>query len=288
MRAFSTAVFFGLAASAMAVPGILLVGDSTVTTNKGWGTGFCADTTGLAQCTNLAVGGTTTVSWQAQPQFKTMLSKCKTANTYALIQFGHNDRRKKHDYCPILYQPSFLGQQDQGERTSQTSAGCSPVLMTSLARRTFSSERVTRDTLGPYSAETIKVASNMNLPLLPLLADSLAYLNKLGKTNAAKFDFESGDSTHLNALGSKYFGRMVADEVKAKVSALSSHIKADAAIILYYRFDFESGDSTHLNALGSKYFGRMVADEVKAKVSALSSHIKADAALSQKLAAGTL
>ncbi|KAH7337673.1 SGNH hydrolase-type esterase domain-containing protein [Rhizoctonia solani] len=222
MRAFSTAILFGLAASAMAVPGIILVGDSTVTANKGWGTGFCADTTGLAQCTNLAVGGTTTVSWQAQPQFKTMLSKCKTANTYALIQFGHNDQKTMNTAKFSTNLVSLVNK--------IKSAGCAPVLMTSLARRTFSSERATRDTLGPYSAETIKVASNMKLPLLPLLADSLAYLNKLGKTNAAKFDFESGDSTHLNALGTKYFGRIAADEVKAKVSALSSHIRADAAL----------------------------------------------------------
>ncbi|QRW25878.1 carbohydrate esterase family 12 protein [Rhizoctonia solani] len=187
----------------MAAPGI------TVTAEKGWGPGFCADTKGLAQCTNLASSGKTTVTWQAQTQYKDMITRCKTANTYALIQFAAN-------------------------LTSLTnkikSAGCSPVLMTSLARRTFSSEQATSDTLGPYSAETIKVASNLGLSLLPLLADSRAYLNKLGKTNAMQFNYASDDTTHLNSLGAKYFGRIVADEVKSKVSALSSYIISDASL----------------------------------------------------------
>ncbi|KAF8684919.1 acetylesterase [Rhizoctonia solani] len=164
----------------------------------------------------------TTVTWQAQTQYKDMITRCKTANTYALIQFGHNDMK-------VMSTTQFAA-----NLTSLTnkikSAGCSPVLMTSLARRTFSSEQATSDTLGPYSAETIKVASNLGLPLLPLLADSRAYLNKLGKTNAMQFNYASDDTTHLNSLGAKYFGRIVADEVKSKVSALSSYIISDASL----------------------------------------------------------
>ncbi|GAB1520344.1 hypothetical protein RhiTH_003418 [Rhizoctonia solani] len=216
MRFFNTAALLGLIASAMAAPGI------TVTAEKGWGPGFCADTKGLAQCTNLASSGKTTVTWQAQTQYKDMITRCKTANTYALIQFGHNDMK-------LMSTTQFAA-----NLTSLTnkikSAGCSPVLMTSLARRTFSSEQATSDTLGPYSAETIKVASNLGLSLLPLLADSRAYLNKLGKTNAMQFNYASDDTTHLNSLGAKYFGRIVADEVKSKVSALSSYIISDASL----------------------------------------------------------
>ncbi|KDN46598.1 hypothetical protein RSAG8_04251, partial [Rhizoctonia solani AG-8 WAC10335] len=213
MRTFGTALLFGLAASVLAAPGILLIGDSTVTAEKGWGAGFCADTSGLAQCTNLASSGHPSCGAE---------TKCKTANTYALIQFGHNDQK-------VMTTTQFAA-----NLTSLTNiiknAGCSPVLLTSLARRTFSSENATSDSLTPYSAETIKVASNLGLPLLPLLADSRAYLNKLGKTGAMQFNYASDDTTHLNALGAKYFGRIVADEVKSKVSALSSYIVSDATL----------------------------------------------------------
>ncbi|KAG8762785.1 hypothetical protein FRC12_008847 [Ceratobasidium sp. 428] len=240
MRSIGVALFAGLVASVMAAPGILLIGDSTVTAEKGWGPGFCADTKGLAQCTNLASSGVstntsrltrrltidleqkTTVTWQAQTQYKTMLTSCKTASTYALIQFGHNDQK-------VMTTTQFAA-----NLTSLTNiiknAGCSPVLLTSLPRRTFSSEYVTSDSLGPYSDQTISVASKLGLPLLPLLADGRTYLNKLGKTNAQQFNFEADDTTHLNALGAKYFGRIVADEVKSKVSALSSYIVTDSAL----------------------------------------------------------
>ncbi|QRW13464.1 carbohydrate esterase family 12 protein [Ceratobasidium sp. AG-Ba] len=222
MRAAGVAFVVGMIVSAMAAPGILLIGDSTVTTEKGWGPGFCADTKGLAQCTNLASSGKTTVTWQAQTQYKTMLTSCKTANTYALIQFGHNDQK-------VMSTNQFAA-----NLTSLTNiiknAGCSPVLMTSLARRTFSNEHVTSDSLGPYSAQTINVASKLGLPLLPLLADARAYLDKLGKTDAMQFNYEADDTTHLNALGAEYFGRIVADEIKSKVSSLSAYVVADSAL----------------------------------------------------------
>jgi len=67
----------------LAAPSILLIGDSTVTDNAGWGAGFCADTTGLGNCINLSVGGTTCISWATQPQYSTMLSECKKADTWA-------------------------------------------------------------------------------------------------------------------------------------------------------------------------------------------------------------
>ncbi|KAB5593380.1 putative effector protein [Ceratobasidium theobromae] len=219
MRALTAAFFISAASSVMAIPG------TTVTADKGWGTGFCAATNGLTQCTNLASSGKTTVTWQAQPQYKIMLDKCKMADTYALVQFGHNDQKYMNT------------QQFAANLTSLTNtiknAGCSPVLLTSLARRKFSKDKKTQDNLGPYSAETIKLASNLGLPhaqLLPLLADSRAYLDKLGEGNAMKFNYADGDTTHLNALGAKYFGRIVADEVKAKIPTLSNYVVADAAL----------------------------------------------------------
>ncbi|KAG5635249.1 hypothetical protein H0H81_011935 [Sphagnurus paluster] len=112
-------------------------------------------------------------------------------------------------------------------------AGCSPILVTSLCRRTFTGSTLT-DILAPYSDQTIAIAKKLGLPLLPLLADCRAYVQKLGKGNAQQFNFDydttNKDTTHLNALGWKYFGRMVADEVKKNVPALAANIKADDAL----------------------------------------------------------
>ncbi|ELU38339.1 hypothetical protein AG1IA_07641 [Rhizoctonia solani AG-1 IA] len=187
--------------------GVLLVGDSTVTDGAGWGKGFCADTKGLARCTNLAVSGTTTVSWPGHStEYQGMLTGCKTANTFAFVQFATNL-----------------------EKLTNTikNAGCTPILITPLARRVFSSSHTTTDILGPYAEQTIAV-------VLPLLADSLAYIQKLGKADSMKFNLDydttNKDTTHLNTLGSLYFGRIVADEVTSKVSALTPYITANTTL----------------------------------------------------------
>ncbi|KAG5635093.1 hypothetical protein H0H81_012465 [Sphagnurus paluster] len=111
-------------------------------------------------------------------------------------------------------------------------AGCTPILVTSLCRRTFSGGQL-KDILAPFADQTIAVGKKLNVPVLPLLADSRAYVAKLGSANANQFNFvgektTGRDTTHLNALGSKFFGRMVADEMKKAVPALAANIKADA------------------------------------------------------------
>ncbi|KAG8743280.1 hypothetical protein FRC10_012243 [Ceratobasidium sp. 414] len=176
---FSLLVAASVATAAPVIPGILLIGDSTVTDGAGWGKGFCADTKGLARCTNLAVSGTTTTSWPGHStEYQAMLTGCKTANTYATIQFGHNDQK-------VMTTDEFATNLESLTNTIKN-AGCSPILVTSLARRVFTSEHVTSDILGPYSNQTIAVANKLKLPLLPLLADSLSFITKLGKTDSMK------------------------------------------------------------------------------------------------------
>ncbi|CAE6466286.1 unnamed protein product [Rhizoctonia solani] len=207
-------------------PSILTIGDSTVTSDAGWGAGFCADTKGLANCTNLSVSGRTTISWQAEPEYQTMLTSCKTPETWATIQFGHNDQK--------VMNTSYFAQNLESLTLKIQSAGCKPILVTSLARRVFASEHVTTDILGPYADETINVAAKLKLPLLPLLNDSLTYVTKLGKTQSMLFNWDynttNKDTTHLNALGWKYFGRIVADEVHTRVPQLSHYIAPDRAL----------------------------------------------------------
>ncbi|KAH7337645.1 SGNH hydrolase-type esterase domain-containing protein [Rhizoctonia solani] len=228
MRAFGSITSLLVVASvASAAPGVLLIGDSTVTDGAGWGKGFCADTKGLARCTNLSVSGTTTTSWPGHStEYQGMLTGCKTANTFATIQFGHNDQK-------VMTTAQFATNLEKLTTTIKN-AGCSPILVTSLARRVFSSSHATTDILGPYSDQTIAVAKKLNLPVLPLLADSLAYIQKLGKADSMKFNLDysttNKDTTHLNDLGSLYFGRIVADEVKSKIPALAPYVLANSTL----------------------------------------------------------
>ncbi|CAE6510206.1 unnamed protein product [Rhizoctonia solani] len=142
------------------------------------------------------------------------------------IQFGHNDQK--------VMNTSYFAQNLESLTLKIQTAGCKPILVTSLARRVFASEHVTTDILGPYANETINVAAKLKLPLLPLLNDSLTYVTKLGKTQSMLFNWDSNttnkDTTHLNALGWKYFGRIVADEIHARVPRLSHYIVPDLAL----------------------------------------------------------
>ncbi|CUA76606.1 hypothetical protein RSOLAG22IIIB_12401 [Rhizoctonia solani] len=220
----TTVAFIRAAPRPKVAPSILTIGDSTVTSTAGWGAGFCEDTKGLANCTNLAVSGTTTHSWKGKPEYQTMLTSCKTPETWATIQFGHNDQKSMNT--------SYFGQNLESLTLIIKDAGCNPILVTSLARRVFASEYEPTDILGPYANETINVAAKLKLPLLPLLNDSLTYITKPGKTQAYLFNFgENGtDRTHLNSLGWKYVGRMVADEVHNLIPELNQYIVPDPAL----------------------------------------------------------
>ena len=67
---------------------IALVGDSTVNTGGGWGTGFCALLTPQVECINLARNGRSSKSYYNEGLWKEALEKHAD---YMLIQFGHND-----------------------------------------------------------------------------------------------------------------------------------------------------------------------------------------------------
>ncbi|KDN39811.1 hypothetical protein RSAG8_08603, partial [Rhizoctonia solani AG-8 WAC10335] len=132
MRAFGSIASLLVAASAAsAAPGILLIGDSTVTDGAGWGKGFCADTKGLARCTNLAVSGVHDHNFVARSfdgvPSNVMITVSKTANTFATIQFGHNDQK-------VVTADVFATNLEKLTNTIKN-AGCSPILVTSLARR---------------------------------------------------------------------------------------------------------------------------------------------------------
>ena len=71
---------------------IVLAGDSTVTTNAGWGTGFAHCLATNAECINLARGGRSSKSFIAEGRWKECLD---LKPDYVLIQFGHNDQPGK-------------------------------------------------------------------------------------------------------------------------------------------------------------------------------------------------
>ncbi|ADL02255.1 rhamnogalacturonan acetylesterase [Brevundimonas subvibrioides] len=167
---------------------IILVGDSTTAVIGGWGPSFCADhVTSFVACVNLARGGRSSGSYLAEGSWDLALAEMSTPGfvaTYVLIQFGHNDQPGKPGRSTDLATefPANLRRY-----VAETCArGAIPVLVTPLTRRQFVEGQLQND-LEPWAAAARTVAAETNTPLVDLNASSVAAVQALGPTLAARF-----------------------------------------------------------------------------------------------------
>jgi lysophospholipase L1-like esterase len=211
-----------------------LIGDSTQTDNAGYGRGFCANLTAQVDCVNMAKGGASTKTFREQGLWQLSLA---TRPDYMLIQFGHNDEETPEH----LERQTTMAQYEQNLRNFITEAravGIKPVLVTPLTRRYFEDGKIHSD-LTPHAVTMKRVAVDLNVPLIDLHADSIAYLDRIGESQVqtlgiTKKDPEGHtipDKTHLDWKGSYVFGRMVAVDLGKAVPALAKFVKPDAAVL---------------------------------------------------------
>ena len=212
---------------------IVLVGDSTVATEGGWGPGFCAMLTSNVTCVDLGANGRSTVSYIDEGLWAKALAQ---NGNYYLIQFGHNDQKpdpKRHADASGLYAQNL-------ERFIHDvrAIGGVPVLLSPLTRRTFKDGRLAEDGLKDYAAAARHVAAEAKVNFVDLLSLSQAYVNPMGQEQADTFDAETHpdakaestvsatkDRTHLNDKGKAVFGRMVADNVVRSQVELGPNVK---------------------------------------------------------------
>jgi lysophospholipase L1-like esterase len=214
---------------------IVLVGDSTVTDEAGWGIGFAKSLAPSVQCINRAKSGSSSKSYAEDGWWKKALAE---KPDYVLIQFGHNDQPGKgprRETDPQTTYPENLGRYVDKARA----AGAQPVLVTSLPRRHFGSDGKIHSNLQDYVEAVRRVATEKRVPLIDLHARSIDALDRLGPKEIAKFDFQRHggqgerasdqktppDKTHLSPVGSDLFGRMVAEELLKAAPALKPHIE---------------------------------------------------------------
>lgn len=204
-----------------AAPHLVLVGDSTVTDNAGWGLGFRQFLAGEVKLTNTARGGRSSMSFIQEGSWGKALA---LKGDYYLIQFGHNDEPGKPGR-------STTEEEYRGYMTryidETRAAGATPVLVTSLVRRQFDKNDPHRINSSLQSrAEIVRaIAREKNVPLVELHDRSQALCEKLGKEGCLVFSpmKENGqyDGTHLNSEGYVLFGRLVAEELRRAVPALA-------------------------------------------------------------------
>jgi lysophospholipase L1-like esterase len=221
---------------------IVLVGDSTVNAEGGWGKGFCAIVTSNVTCVNEALNGRSSKSFLDEGAWAKSLAD---KGDYYLIQFGHNDQKPD---AARHTDPETTFKEDLRRYVADVRAiGAVPVLVTSLSRRTYRDGKVV-ESLKAYAEATREVGAEEHVTVVDLNALSTKLLNGMTQVEADGFDAEAHpdakaenaqpalDRTHLNAKGQALFGRMVADnlirtQVELGPDIVGEPVKAAAAVV---------------------------------------------------------
>ena len=199
---------------------IVLVGDSTVAEDSGWGPGFRRLATSGVEIVNIAANGRSSKSFIDEGLWTKALA---AHGQYYLIQFGHNDEPGKgpeRETDPRTTYRTFMSRYVDESRA----IGATPILITSLVRRIFNPDGTIKTTQTPYVEAVRALATEKRVPLIDLHAISLADAEHAGDDVWADLsprdDKGQVDRTHLNAKGSDVVGRMVADALVKVVPQL--------------------------------------------------------------------
>lgn len=244
---------------------IILVGDSTVAVQGGWGSSFCSEhVTQFVACVNLARQGRSSGSYIAEGSWELALNEARTPGyvaTWVLIQFGHNDQPGKPGRSTDLATefPANLRRYVNETRA----AGARPIFITPLTRRQFKNGTLV-NTLVPWVAAITRVATEMNVPLIDLNARSSAAVQAMGPTAANTFAPRPPSPAMAAAAATGTTLPLPPGETNAPAPAADSS-KTDSAPppMAQPKLSF---DYTHLGRAGADYFAAMVTQELATQV----------------------
>lgn len=212
-------------------PRIVLVGDSTVTERVGWGLGFKGFLTDQVECFNTARGGRSSKSFRDEGHWDRALA---LKGDYYLIQFGHNDVPGKGPARETDPRTTF--RENMARYVDEVRAmGGTPILVTSLAIRSFDEKGHVLPTLLPYVEGTRAVAAEKKVLLLDLYARSTELCERLGPVESAKFNPVNpkdgkSDPTHLTSASGVVFAQLVVEELRKLVPELAPALRTEPGI----------------------------------------------------------
>ena len=220
--AFST-VALALAAGAGQPVKVVLVGDSTVNDEGGWGPGFRASFGPGVQVVNLARNGRSSKSFRDEGTWAKVLPE---KPDFVLIQFGHNDQPGKGPERETEPATTYRANMERFVEEVRA-AGATPVLVTSIVRRVFDAEgKFQPDALVAYAEAVRRLAAERQVPLIDLYSLTRQQTEQLGPAGSLALGRNDAqgkpDRTHLGPKGQTEIGRMAAREfalVAPQVSA---------------------------------------------------------------------
>ena len=144
---------------------VVLVGDSTVNDEGGWGPGFRAWFGKDVEVVNLAKNGRSSKSFRDEGLWAPAVAG---KPDYILIQFGHNDGPGKGPDRETDPKTTFRENMTRYVAEARA-AGAQPVLVTSIVRRVFTADgKIKRDSLVPYVEAVRELAMELKVPLVDL------------------------------------------------------------------------------------------------------------------------
>ncbi len=220
-------------AAAAEPPALLLVGDSTLAPETGYGDELCRRFAPTLACLNLARGGRSTLSYRAEGLWDRVIARLKAGEPgvprKVLIQFGHNDQPGKPGRSTDLATefPANLKRFVVEVRA----AGGTPLLATPLTRRTFKDGLLLHD-LRPWADATLAVAREAGVPVIDFNALSADAVQGLGPEGADRLAMAPPgapgfDRTHVGPEGACLFAGLMTDALRRTVPALAAHLKAE-------------------------------------------------------------
>jgi len=217
----------GIGYAAAASPFVIYIaGDSTVCDQtdpdySGWGQQLPPYFNYPVSVANYADSGESSGSFLGSSSLFGAINTRLKANDYVLVQFGHNDK----DTTATTFHDNMTSYV-----TRVKAKGAFPVLITPVARATFSGNTVTtqhvNNTGANLPAIIKQVATEQNVPVLDMTARTVTWLTQLGPNGWQQYHALGTDATHTNPAGAAVEAGFVIELMKAaNLTALTSRMR---------------------------------------------------------------
>ncbi len=219
------------------IPTVYLAGDSTVVDQDkepwaAWGQmlpAFFADKVVIA---NHAESGETIRSFQGERRFAKIFSTIQPGD-FLLIQFAHNDQKPGSGFVSIPDYKDLMRKYIAQARDK----GATPILVTSMNRRTFDATGRITQTLGDYPQATRDIGAEQHVAVIDLNAMSKTLYEALGDAGTLKAFVhypantfpdqpeELKDDTHFNSYGALELAKCIVQSIRDQHLPLAQYLK---------------------------------------------------------------
>ncbi len=200
---------------------IWLIGDSTMARKSvdrdpesGWGVPLQDFFIERAKVHNHAASGRSSKSFVDEKRWEAVKDSIQPGD-YVVIQFGHNDEKKK-DHLYTDPNSSFKEYLKKFVEETREKGGI-PIICSSIVRRHFDDAGQLIDTHGDYITAAKDAAKENNVFYIDMEAKTRELVEKLGPEASKKlYNYGRKDNTHLNHYGSRKVSELFVEALREK------------------------------------------------------------------------